>query len=75
MNPNIKVRSDIPPGTPLGIEGHRPHVPMAGGVHPWCECGYRWDWRDPKSLLVGQHIKAIAAERGVPIATHPGWLH
>lgn len=60
-------------GAPLGIEGHRPHVPAGPGA-PWCECGYRWNPRDPDSLLVGQHIEQVARELGVPTGTHPGWL-
>lgn len=67
----MKVRH--PPGTPLGIEGHIPTVPMAAGVPPWCSCDYRWDPRDPNSELVGQHIQRIATERGVPIDV-PGRL-
>lgn len=62
------------PGTPWGIEGHRPIVPTAAGVAPWCECGYRWDRNDPGSLLVGEHIGGIARQRGVPAGTHPGRL-
>lgn len=61
------------PGTPLGIPGHVPVVPLAAGVHPWCSCGYRWDPRDPKSELVGEHITRLAAESGQDVTT-PGVL-
>ena len=63
----------LPPGTPLGIEGHVPTVPRAAGSPPSCSCGHRWDPRDPDSELVGVHIQRVAAERGVPINV-PGRL-
>lgn len=61
-------------GTPMGIAGHLPHVPRAAGSPPWCSCGYRWDPRDPNSLVVGQHIAEAAAHIGVPNDTHWGYL-
>ncbi|UUW88377.1 hypothetical protein [Pimelobacter simplex] len=64
--------SETEPGTPLGIDGHLPNVPAGPGA-PWCSCGYRWDPRDPDSLLVGEHIAAIADHRGEAVNV-PGVL-
>lgn len=67
------MRRPVSPGTPFGVPGHVPHVPMAAGEPPWCSCGYRHDPSDPSSPLVGEHIQRIAAATGQPIDT-PGTL-
>jgi hypothetical protein len=67
------VTDHLPAGTPLGIPGHLPNVPQAAGVPPWCSCGYRWNPRDPDSVLVGVHIARLAAEQGLPVKV-PGVL-
>ncbi len=61
------------PGTPLGIDGHIPHVPREAGVAPWCSCGHRWNPHDITSLTVGEHIAYEASKRGVAV-NRPGVL-
>jgi hypothetical protein len=55
------------PGAPLpgpvgtGGQRHDPRVPTAGGVPPWCSCG--WKQPTPRGPFLYEHLRDVRGSR------------